>query len=194
MREKTLLEGLFSSLRLKNRCGQVCSYWGQLHETCHVCYRCVLKIPIFCKCIVSVSLWVSYTKVVKNISTLSTKDIGNLGERVAREYFQSKGFAYVDANVARKTGEIDLIMRKGKTLHFVEVKSRLCNEFPSKTSTSAYDPSANLHSAKIARVARTSEWYVAEKGWEGEWQVDALLVWLRAHDGAARVQYLPQMI
>lgn len=144
--------------------------------------------------IISVSLWVSYTKVVKNISTLSTKDIGNLGERVARKYFQSKGFSYVDANVTRKTGEIDLIMRKGKTLYFIEVKSRLCAEFPNKASVSAYDPSANLHSAKIARVVRTSEWYVAENGWEGEWQVDALLVWLRAHDGAARVQYLPQMI
>jgi len=131
---------------------------------------------------------------VKNLSTLKTKDIGNLGEKVAKTYFRSKGFSFVAANVARKTGEIDLIMRKGKTLHFIEVKSRLCDEFPASTSSGSFDPSANLHRAKIARVARTSEWYVAEKEWEGEWQVDGLLVWLRARDGAARVLHLPQMV
>ncbi len=51
------------------------------------------------------------------------KDIGNLGEEVACEYLRRKGFRVVARNVTRKTGEIDVIVRKGEILHFVEVKS-----------------------------------------------------------------------
>ncbi len=98
-----------------------------------------------------------------DISKLSTKDIGNLGEKVAQTYLRSKGFSLMDANVTRKTGEIDLVMKKGRVFHFVEVKSRLCREFQASTSSGSFDPSANLHRAKIARVVRTSEWYVAER-------------------------------
>ncbi len=118
-----------------------------------------------------------------------------MGERTAAEYLRRQGFKLVDTNVARKTGEIDIIMRQGEILHFIEVKTILCQEFPESGSVQdVYDPSANLHEAKIRRVARTSEWYVANKNWEGEWQVDAVLVWLRTRDGAAKVRYLPQIL
>jgi hypothetical protein len=51
-----------------------------------------------------------------------------------------------------------------------------------------------LHGAKLRKVARTAEWYCLEKRWEGEWQVDGCLVWLRRRDGRARVRYLPQLL
>jgi putative endonuclease len=130
----------------------------------------------------------------------SRKEIGTLGEKVAAEYLRRRGFVVTDRNVARKTGELDLIAREGETMHFVEVKTIVSEEFPSETSTTKgapqdeYDPSVNLHEAKIRKVARTAEWYVMEKGWEGEWQVDGCLVWLRRRDGIARVQYLPQIL
>jgi putative endonuclease len=130
-----------------------------------------------------------------NLSNTSRKDIGALGEKVAAEYLRRHGMKIIDRNVARKTGEIDVIAREGKTLHFVEVKSILCLEFPLDDSRDdRYDPSANLHEAKIRRVARTSEWYVANIDWEEDWQVDAVLVWLRARDGKAKVRYLPQIV
>jgi len=46
----------------------------------------------------------------------------------------------------------------------------------------------------VRKVARTAEWYVMEKDWEGDWQVDGCLVWLRRRDGMARVRYLPQIV
>jgi putative endonuclease len=125
----------------------------------------------------------------------SRKDIGNLGEKVAAEYLRRRGMRIVGRNIARKTGEIDIIARQRETLHFVEVKSILCVQFPDDAAQEdAYDPTANLHEAKIRRVARTSEWYVANTQWEGEWQLDAVLVWLRKRDGMARVRYLPQIL
>ena len=130
-----------------------------------------------------------------DISGFSRKEIGALGEKVACEYFRRNGMKIVAKNVARKTGEIDVIGKEHDPLHFVEVKTIVCEVFPSERSTDdSYDPSANLHEAKIRRVARTSEWYVASIDWEGEWQVDGVLVWLRKADGRALVRYLPQIL
>jgi putative endonuclease len=114
---------------------------------------------------------------------------------VAAEYLRRHGFSIRDRNVARKTGELDIIAEKENTLHFVEVKTVLAEEFPNAESPrDGYDPSLNLHEAKVRKVARTGEWYVLEKGWEGEWQVDGVLVWLRRRDGMAKVSYLPQIV
>ncbi|OGG92997.1 hypothetical protein A2609_02070 [Candidatus Kaiserbacteria bacterium RIFOXYD1_FULL_47_14] len=130
-----------------------------------------------------------------DILSKTTKEIGNLGESIACEYLKRHGFSIRDRNIARKTGELDVIAEKEDTLHFVEVKTVLADEFPNEKNTNDdYDPSLNLHEAKIQKVAMTGEWYVLEKRWEGEWQVDGCLVWLRRRDGMARVSYLPQIV
>jgi putative endonuclease len=130
-----------------------------------------------------------------NISSFTTKEVGNLGESVACEYLKRHGFKIRERNVARKTGELDIIAQVGDTLHFVEVKTVLADEFPKERSEEdEYDPSLNLHEAKVRKVARTGEWYVLEKKWGGEWQVDGILVWIRRRDGTARVSYLPQIV
>jgi len=130
-----------------------------------------------------------------DISTKTRKEVGALGEKVAGEYLERHGFHIVDTNVLRKTGELDLVAEKENTLHFVEVKTILTEEFPSEKNTAdEYDPSLNLHETKIRKVARTGEWYVLEKNWEGEWQVDGCLVWMRRRDGQCFVRYLPQIV
>ncbi len=129
-----------------------------------------------------------------NVSAKSRKEIGALGERVAAEYLRRHGFRIVDRNVARKTGELDIVAEKVGVLHVVEVKTVLAGEFPDeRNARDEYDPSFNLHEAKIRKVARTGEWYVLEKGWEGDWQIDGCLVWLRRGDGKALVRYLPHI-
>lgn len=141
-----------------------------------------------------VSKQAAFIKAVDVISK-THKEIGALGEAIAVEYLKRHGFSVVDQNVSRKTGEIDIVARNGEVLHFVEVKTTLTKEFPHEGDTGdAYDPSLNLHETKIRKVARTGEWYTLEKEWEGEWQVDGCLVWIRRSDGVAKVRYLPQIV
>jgi hypothetical protein len=146
-----------------------------------------------------------------NLNNSSRKETGVLGERMTAEYLRKYGFTIIGRNVARKTGEIDIIAKKKDVYHFVEVKSLLCEEFPapegptgrtaSRTEKAAvrvqhdeYSPAENLHAYKLRKVARTAEWYLAEVAWEGEWQVDGALVWLRRRDGMAHVRYLPRIL
>ena len=130
-----------------------------------------------------------------DVSSKTRKEVGALGESVATEYLRRHGFSIRDRNVARKTGELDIVAEREDTLHFVEVKTNLVDEFPEEHDTGdEYDPSLNLHEMKIQKVARTGEWYVLEKDWEGEWQVDGVLVWMRRRDGRCLVRYLPQIV
>lgn len=129
-----------------------------------------------------------------DISTYSRKDIGNLGEKVACEYLRRSGFTITGRNIASKMGELDIVAQKELSLHIVEVKTVTCIEFPSKGSANAYNPADNLHANKIRKVVRTAEWFVARSRWEGEWQVDGALVWLRLRDGMTRIQYYSQIV
>jgi putative endonuclease len=137
-----------------------------------------------------------------NIDNYSKKDIGVLGEKVAVEYLRRRGFSIIGRNVTRKSGEIDIIARKDDVFHFVEVKSVTCKDFPARKTILkgsrtehvpegvSFNPAMNLHEYKIRKVIRTSQWYIANIGWKGEWQVDGVLVWLRERDGIARVRYI----
>ena len=130
-----------------------------------------------------------------DLSKSSRKDIGNLGERIAAEYLRRLKFSIVGRNVSWKTGELDIIALSENILHIVEVKTVVCVEFPTTDSQdTGYDPAWNLHSYKIRKLVRTAEWYVADKNWEDEWQIDGALVWLRQRDGMARIRYYPQIL
>ena len=63
-----------------------------------------------------------------------TAKLGRLGERRAAWYYRLRGYAIVARNVRSRGGEIDLIVRRGRTLVFVEVKTR-----QSLTAGAGYD-------------------------------------------------------
>ncbi len=56
-------------------------------------------------------------------------DKGRHGETSARAYLENKGYEFRSANYRTRLGEVDLVMRKGDTLVFVEVKSRGSESF-----------------------------------------------------------------
>jgi len=55
--------------------------------------------------------------------------MGALAERHAREYLVAEGLQWLSSNYRCRMGEIDLIMRDGEYLVFVEVRSRASNAF-----------------------------------------------------------------
>lgn len=57
-------------------------------------------------------------------ANLSTKSTGDRGEEIATRYLLWQGYELICKNYRTRRGEIDLILRQGKTLVFVEVKLR----------------------------------------------------------------------
>lgn len=55
---------------------------------------------------------------------LNKIQLGKKGEDLARKFLKEKGFNIVDHNFRCRYGEIDLVLRKEDSFHFVEVKYR----------------------------------------------------------------------
>jgi len=103
------------------------------------------------------------------------KEIGNLGEAIAAQYLQSKGWLILGNNVDVPGGEIDLITREAKTgiLVFVEVKSRSGRAHP------GFKPE-DLYSWQKAKTTRRScQWYAGKYPkviFSSGWRIDLLTI------------------
>ncbi len=55
---------------------------------------------------------------------INRKAVGDRGEKMARKFFQDRGFIIVAHNFRTRWGEIDLVLRHEHAFRFVEVKFR----------------------------------------------------------------------
>lgn len=99
---------------------------------------------------------------------------GAEAERQAAEFLLQRGLALVDKNYRCRYGEIDLIMREGSTLVFVEVRMRSRADFGGAA--------ASIDAAKRGRLLRTAQHYLSALRNIPPCRFDALLV--HSADGA----------
>lgn len=81
--------------------------------------------------------------------------MGARAENVAACYLQGQGFKIVARNVRYKTGEIDIIAKKGKELHFIEVRSR--------TDTKFMSCGATITPSKQNKIRKTAQLYLNDR-------------------------------
>jgi putative endonuclease len=79
--------------------------------------------------------------------------LGRAGERRAAWFFMLRGFRVLARNVSFHGGEIDLIVRRGRLLVFVEVKTRSENHLG--------NPSDAVDRGKQLRILRCAEKWMA---------------------------------
>lgn len=87
----------------------------------------------------------------KNVSSYQK---GQKGEKRAAAYLRLKGYRVLERNYRVPQGEIDLIVRKGESLVFVEVKTRKDNSHG--TALEAVSP------LKVRRVSAVAALYLSE--------------------------------
>jgi putative endonuclease len=58
------------------------------------------------------------------LTVMDNRTLGERGEAIAAAYLQGQRFTIIERNFRCKGGEVDIIAREGKTLVFVEVKTR----------------------------------------------------------------------
>jgi putative endonuclease len=87
----------------------------------------------------------------------SRRQYGDQGERLAEKYLKRRGLKLLTRGYAAPVGEIDLILRDGDTIVFVEVKTRRSREFA--------DPQDSVGAIKQRKMRRCAEWFLRERNW-----------------------------
>jgi len=83
------------------------------------------------------------------------KQLGNQGEDLALVHLEALGMQLVDRNYRWRGGEIDLIMRDGAVLVFVEVRS--------KSAAAHGSPLETINYKKRRQIERCARQYLAHK-------------------------------
>jgi putative endonuclease len=110
---------------------------------------------------------------------LDRKAVGALGESVAAEFLRRKGFTILERNYWKPWGEIDIIALKETSVRFVEVKTLSFDVLPDiSRENNAYRPEEQVHPAKLKKVMRTAELYMAEKRDDRDFQIDVVGVFM----------------
>ena len=85
-----------------------------------------------------------------------TASLGERGERAAERYLKRLGYVIVERRARVRWGEIDLVALDGRTVVFVEVKTRRSNE--------AGAPVEAVDSAKQRRLVRLALAWLKRRG------------------------------
>jgi putative endonuclease len=108
----------------------------------------------------------------------AAQSIGAEAEQRAAEYLAHRGLAMVARNYRCRGGEIDLVMRDGPVLVFVEVRARSVSRFGGAAES--------ITMRKQARVILAARHYLARHGLDVPCRFDALLLdgdrmeWIRS--------------
>ncbi|HNQ05049.1 MAG TPA: YraN family protein [Thiobacillaceae bacterium] len=105
---------------------------------------------------------------------MGTRAKGQAAEQAAADFLAARGLRLVTRNWRCRGGEIDLVMRDGATLVFVEVRARRGMAFGGAADS--------ITSAKQARVILAARHFLAAQGLDLPCRFDAVLV----QDGSLR--------
>jgi len=120
--------------------------------------------------------------------------LGEIGENCACDYLKRKGYKIIERNYSKKWGEIDIVAKIEKMIHFIEVKSVSREKSQWNVNHETYRPEDNVHPWKLARLGRVVQSYLLEREVAGDWQFDAVIVYVDVVKRISRVSMLEDII
>jgi putative endonuclease len=127
---------------------------------------------------------------------MDSKQLGDLGEKIASQYLEEKDYKILDKNYSPKwisgpiRGEIDIIARKENTISFIEVKT-LKDNFNKDIS-----PEQKVNQEKQKRILKTAENWLMEKKipLDSKWQVDVISVEINSDSKKAKIRHFQNAV
>ena len=134
--------------------------------------------------------------------------IGKMGEDYACQYLKKQGYSIVERNYLKKWGELDIIAKKDKKIHFVEVKSVSRNlsvireTLVAEQSTlrgeqnDSYRAEDNIHPWKLKRLGRAIQSYLLDRDIpdDVDWQFDVVTVYIDMDKRQSNVLLLEDIV
>jgi putative endonuclease len=114
--------------------------------------------------------------------------LGAAGEQLARRHLEQRGYRFVAANWRRPYGELDLIMRDGNVLVFVEVKTRRGERLVTAEES--------LTAAQGRRLLRGAQFFLAERAELANlfWRIDLVAITLGPTGMVSRLTHIVDAI
>lgn len=110
-------------------------------------------------------------------------ELGQRGERLAEAFLKKRGLKLLARRYGTPAGELDLVMREGDTVVFIEVKTQRNRIFK--------DPQDQVTLAKQRRVVKAAKWFLARKRWTdrpGRFDVVAIIL---PESGPPEIEHFP---
>lgn len=111
-----------------------------------------------------------------------SRSVGTWGEAQVANYLRKNRYRLVAHSYHCRFGEIDLIAMDGKTLCFVEVKTR--------SNLSMGLPREYVNSAKQERIRKTALFYLSEKELDCPIRFDVAEVYQSGSGALERIEYI----
>ncbi len=116
----------------------------------------------------------------------SRKKLGKWGESLAAQHLESKGYKILERNWRIGRGEIDLIIKGGQELIFVEVKTR--------RGTKMGFPEEGLTQRKAEKLMTLAQQYIAQNDLDVDWRIDLVAIELDNTGKLLRCEHIPNAV
>jgi putative endonuclease len=90
------------------------------------------------------------------VSTDTRQSLGALGERLAADHLQRRGFRIIERNYRTRWGELDIVAYDGHTIAFCEVKTRRLRD-------DQRDPLESIRAVKRSRIRKMAGRWLIER-------------------------------
>ena len=118
---------------------------------------------------------------------MKRKELGNTGEKLARDFLKKKGYKIRETNFRCREGEIDIIAQQKDCLVFVEVRT--------KTSTGFGSPEESVTFAKKEKLIASALTYLNNhKDLPESWRIDFIAVELDQKGKAKRIELIENAV
>ena len=121
------------------------------------------------------------------------RELGRRGERLAAEHLRRRGCVVLERNVRLGRGEIDLIVRDGDALVFVEVKTRRIAA-TARAMREDQHPLHGLGFAQRARLRRLAGAWLTDRGDSRPWaraiRLDAIGVTIDSRERLRSIEHV----
>lgn len=106
---------------------------------------------------------------------MTTKEIGDIGERAAARFMKKNGYKIKGRNCHFSHNELDIIAENNEFILFIEVKTRTFS--PNENSLYGV-PSSALTRAKQARLINAAMTYLSQNPTSKQPRMDVIEIWL----------------
>ncbi len=114
---------------------------------------------------------------------MKRQQTGNLGERLACDFLQKKGYRILETNYRCRFGEIDIVALTKGCLVFIEVRTKSNSGFGS--------PEESITETKILHLERSAEYYRQQHpGMPESWRVDLVAIEIDSQQKVKRIELI----